>query len=291
MKSASLMFINFRKLIQCILLSILVQKCSALLFQPTREVYVQPEKIGFKPEKVSLKMKDGTSIKVWIFKPSGEKPKATILQFHGNGENMSSHYLSLVWLVKNGYELVTWDYRGYGESGGEPDKGSAIEDSKEVLKFQQSRAKNAGIPWVVYGQSLGGAIGLFSVSELENKDGIALVVGDGTFAYYSHVAKAVAERVSFFPMDHIVGFFFSDSYSPGDTIDKISPVKLLIVHGTADEIVSFPNGMELFQKAKDPKIFWEIKGAGHLDWMDMGRSNGAKKFQKYLDELISHWNS
>ncbi|TGL36966.1 alpha/beta hydrolase [Leptospira koniambonensis] len=289
MKPASPMCINFKYILYSILLFFLLGNCSSMLFYPTRDMYIPPEKMGFQPEKISLKMKDGTNIKIWIFKPSKVKAKASILQFHGNGDNMSSHYISLVWLVEKGYELVIWDYRGYGDSEGEAEKEPILEDSKEVLKFQQNRAKELGIPWIIYGQSMGGALAIRAVGEMQNKEGLLLVVGDGTFAYYSHVAKTVAERLFFFPIGQLVGLFFSDHLSPGEVVDQISPVKLLVVHGTDDQIVSYPNGMELFQKAKDPKIFWEIKGGKHLDWMEMGRSKGAKNFQKFLDELVSHW--
>ncbi|WP_342776350.1 alpha/beta hydrolase [Leptospira semungkisensis] len=257
-----------------------------MLYHPTRDTYIEPQKLGFQPERFFLKMKDGNLVRVWIFKPKG-KAKASILQFHGNGENMSSHYVTLVWLVERGYELITWDYRGYGESEGEADKQKIYEDSKEILDFAQERARKAGIPWIVYGQSLGGAIALRGVGEMKSKEGLLLVIADGSFAYYSHVAKTIADKVFFTPIGYLVGLFFSDKFSPGDVIAEISPVRLLLVHGTEDEVVSFPNGMELFEKAKDPKIFWEIKGARHLDWMQMGRSKGAGNFLKYVDELTS----
>ncbi|TGJ98203.1 alpha/beta hydrolase [Leptospira langatensis] len=285
MKLVFPMCINFNSVLLSLLLLFSVY-CGGMLYHPTRETYIEPEKLGFQPERFFLKMKDGTLVRVWIFKPKGQA-KASILQFHGNGENMSSHYITLVWMVERGYELITWDYRGYGESEGEADKEEIHQDSKEILDFAQERARKVGIPWIVYGQSLGGAIALRGVGEMKNKDGLLLVVADGSFAYYSHVAKTIADRVFFAPVGSIVSLFFSDHLSPGDTIDQISPTRLLLVHGTEDDVVSFPNGMELFEKAKDPKLFWEIKGAKHLDWMQMGRSKGAGNFLKYVDQLTS----
>ncbi len=279
------MFINFRYFV-FLSLCLNLWNCSSMLYQPTKDIYIQPEKIGFQPEKIRIKMKDGVSVNIWIFKPKSVKPKGTILQFHGNGENMSSHYIGLVWLVDKGYELITWDYRGYGESEGEPDKSEIHEDSKEILEFVKNRSVQNKIPWILYGQSLGGAIAIRALGELKNKEGLLLVVGDGTFASYSNVAKSVADRLFFFPIGYFVWSLFPNGLSPEETVGNISPVRLLLIHGTQDTVVSFPNGMELFEKAKEPKMFWEIKGGGHLDWMGTGRSNGGKNFLKYLDGLI-----
>lgn len=257
-----------------------------MLYHPSRDIYIPPEKIGLQPEKVRLKMKDGVHVNAWIFSPKAGKTKASILQFHGNGENMTSHYVSLVWLVEQGYELISWDYRGYGESEGEPDKTDIHNDSLEILEFVRTRALEKGHPWIVYGQSLGGAVAIRALGDLKNKEGLVLVVGDGTFASYSNVAKSIADRLFIFPIGYLVWTFFPNGLSPRETVSDLSPIRLLLVHGTADTVVSFPNGMELFEQAKEPKVFWEIKGAGHVDWMQFGRSKGAKNFLKYLDTIL-----
>ncbi|WP_040507484.1 alpha/beta hydrolase [Leptospira wolffii] len=282
MRQHSLTFFSFS-----ILISVFLIGCSSMLYQPSPQIFFPPEKLGYNPEKIRLKMKDGVSVNVWIFRPKSSPPKASILQFHGNGENMSSHYVSLVWLVEKGYELITWDYRGYGESEGEPDKLDIHNDSLEILEFAKNRASKNKIPWIVYGQSLGGAISIRALGDMKDKEGLLLVVGDGTFASYSGVAKSIADRLFFFPIGYLVWAFFPNGLSPQETVSELPPIRLFLVHGTNDKVVSFPNGMELFEKAKDPKIFWEIKGAGHMDWLGLGRSEGAKNFLRYLDSLVA----
>jgi abhydrolase domain-containing protein 17 len=40
---------------------------------------------------------------------------------------------------------------------------------------------------------------------------------------------------------------------------------VLIMHGTADSVVSFWHAEELFRKANEPKLFFPIPGADHND--------------------------
>jgi hypothetical protein len=43
-----------------------------------------------------------------------EKAAGSILVLHGNAQNLSTHVNSVLWLVKEGYNLFIIDYHGYG---------------------------------------------------------------------------------------------------------------------------------------------------------------------------------
>ena len=89
-------------------------------YQPTRKFYYPPEKLRLNYEEFYINGIDKNKIHAWLFPAPSGKPLATVVQFHGNAENMSSHYISLVWLLKHNFEIFTFDYRGYGRSLGEP---------------------------------------------------------------------------------------------------------------------------------------------------------------------------
>lgn len=42
-----------------------------------------------------------------------------VLFFHGNAENISSHFISAAWIADRGYDLMMFDYRRFGRSDGE----------------------------------------------------------------------------------------------------------------------------------------------------------------------------
>ena len=54
----------------------------------------------------------------WFAKPLKVIPKATIIHFHGNAANISNHWNQVSWIPSQGYNLFTFDYRGFGESTG-----------------------------------------------------------------------------------------------------------------------------------------------------------------------------
>ena len=72
-----------------------------------------------------------------------------------------------------------------------------------------------------------------------------------------------------------------------DAIGKVPDLKLpkLFIHGTQDEIVPYGLGRELFSAAAEPKIFYDVEGAGHNDTFlvgGIGYLNAIAQFKKTL---------
>ncbi|MGJ4753920.1 alpha/beta hydrolase [Leptospira kmetyi] len=264
--------------------------CSSLFYQPTQERYWKPDALGFTFREEEFITPDGETLKLWRIGSKNSKPKGVILQFHGNGENRTSHFTSLVWLVNHCYQLVSFDYRGYLDSSGVAEREGIHKDSIALIKKELEYSKIQNLPLIVYGQSLGGAIAARAVSEIGDKSGMLLVVLDGSFSSYRKVFKSVLRNIFFTPIDLIFGIFMDDSFSPEETIGTISPVPILIIHGTEDPVVHYENGMNLFKNAKEPKWFWEVRGGGHVNWMAFGNSKESKNFLIFLDSLIRNFN-
>jgi hypothetical protein len=58
--------------------------------------------------------------------------------------------------------------------------------------------------------------------------------------------------------------FVSDGFNSADKISSIRPPKFFI-HGMSDPVAPFSHGVELYERAGEPKRFIPIKGAGHGD--------------------------
>lgn len=139
--------------------------CSHLFYYPQKYLIFSPKLLDLEPTPIYVSSKDGTRIHGWHFKADPGPPKGVVLQFHGNAENISSHYLQLVWLIQKGYDTVFFDYRGYGSSEGVTDQKGAAEDGAAVIQFTLDRIANPRhIPLTIIGQSLGGAIAPVSFS-------------------------------------------------------------------------------------------------------------------------------
>jgi cephalosporin-C deacetylase-like acetyl esterase len=75
----------------------------------------------------------GRKLHAWLF-PSGKgaEERGTLVQFHGNAENISTHFISLSWVTTHGYNFITFDYSGYWDSDSEP--GRPLESRSKKLK-------------------------------------------------------------------------------------------------------------------------------------------------------------
>ena len=245
-------------------------------------MHYDPKQLGLVPEDIEIEVAPKVKIHGWYLKSSVKKPKGVLVFFHGNAQNLTSHYVTLSWILKEGYDYFIWDYRGYGKSQGEPHPQNTVEDGKAVIKYIYN--KNPKLPLFVFAQSLGGAIGMRSVIDLKGEIPIRALIVDSTFESYKSVGSDVLSHHwitwLFQPLAYLV---LSDKYSPKGKVPEVSPIPLLVMHGTKDAVVSYKFGEQIFQDAKDPKEFWTIENGTHIDsfWGAHG-DEFRKKFLAYL---------
>lgn len=269
----------------------LLTGCSSLFYYPSRQMFSDPRQNGFEYEKVIFSSSDGTKLSGWFFPSDGKvKCKGTIIQFHGNAENMSTHYVLYSWVTRHGYNFFTFDYRGYGESAGTPDQEGLNGDAVAAVEYVKSRVSSDPTGHrkdiVLVGQSLGGAVVLRAVTDLKDRSRIRAVIAESTFSNYKRIARRVlaAHWVTYIfqPLAYVL---ISNSYAPEDHIKSISPIPILVIHGTQDGTVGIENGEEIFEAANEPKTFWRIEGAGHIEAMVFDEGRYREKLLTFLDGL------
>jgi fermentation-respiration switch protein FrsA (DUF1100 family) len=81
--------------------------------------------------------------------------KGTVVHLHGNAQNMSAHFSFTSWLPQAGFNLLIFDYRGYGKSGGTPSRAGLVLDSIAAIRYVQNRPNIAPNRVILLGQSLG----------------------------------------------------------------------------------------------------------------------------------------
>lgn len=235
-------------------------RADGLFYHPDHVVYQTPKQHNLAYEEVTFQSADKTSLSGW-FVPSTTKALGTVIHFHGNAQNMTAHFSSVVWLPKNGFNLFVFDYRGYGASAGSPSKEGLYQDCLAAIAYVRQRADVDSQKIIVLGQSLGGANAVTAIGR--GKVGpIAGLVIDSAFASYPGVARDHAGSLA-----PSVGSLISDDFNPQDFIAQISPTPILILHGTSDQVVPYRHGKILYERAKEPKELWTIDGGQHTDAM------------------------
>ncbi len=226
---------------------LLLTACNSLFYHPDKISYSLPEQISpsFQEHRISVG-KNGETLHAWHFRTSKRK-KGTVVHFHGNAQNMSAHVFFVAWLLDEGYDLVTFDYRGYGKSDGEVNRQNTVEDGVAILKWTAEHIESANM--LVVGQSLGGAVAVVAVAKSEISTVKKLVL-DSTF--YSYRKLAQRKLGSFFltwPLQWPLSFLVTDSESPNDYIKKFagSTLPVFVVHSDRDPVVPYSEGLKLAQ--------------------------------------------
>ncbi|MDA8130710.1 MAG: alpha/beta hydrolase [Elusimicrobia bacterium] len=256
--------------------------CTHLFFKPGGRAYSDPAASGLRSEAVKFSSSDGTAL-TGLFFPAAGEPKATVVHFHGNAQNMTAHYPYSAWLAADGYNVFIFDYRGYGASFGRPSLGGAVRDGEaalqQALKLPGARADRI----VVFGQSLGGAIAVAAVAESGFKP--AAMVLEGTFYSYRQVAAAVLRRSWLtWPFSWLPYLAVSGRHSPSDYISAV-PCPKLFIHSVEDGTVPYAQGRKLYEAAPPPKEFWEVP-AGHIEAFGAFRGAYALRLLAFLDDAL-----
>ena len=243
----------------CLIFVILLGGCTNLIFQPTRHIVITPDAISVEYEDVYLKANDGVMLHGWRLY-SDRPATGTILFFHGNGENISTHMANVYWLVDKGYDVLLFDYRGYGKSQGTPDLDLIVQDAQDMIGYAVAHTQ-ADAELVVMGHSFGASLSIYAVAHSRYKSRISALVSIAAFSDYHDVAQdALARSWLFWLFQWPLSFTIDDSYSPLESVADVSPVPLLLMHSRSDEMIDYYHVQALFDAAVEPKKLITITG-------------------------------
>ncbi len=247
-----------------LVVTLLITSCNSVFFHPVKEQIVDPDAVGIKYEARAIKDENEPTLNAWLLRSTGA-PKATILHLHGNAENISTHVGSVYWLPKEGFNVFTFDYRGYGASEGEPTFEGLHHDAERALKYISSDPELNKYPIILFGQSLGGSIALYVASKDENKKLLTAVIAESPFKGYRNIARDKLKSFWLsYPFSYPLSFLVSADFDSSDIVSKISPLPLLIIHPLYDQTVPYYHGSDLYKLAKEPKEIWSVPKGDHI---------------------------
>ncbi len=211
----------------------------SVIFQPQQQL-VKDDKSVFK-----LTTPNGEKISAKIFK--NESATFTILYSHGNSEEINELSPFFQELSKAGFNVLAYEYRGYGSSDGKPSEKNVYEDIETAYDYLVNDQKISPEKIMFHGRSLGGAISI----DLASRKKCGGLIVESTF-------------VSAFPIVTKVPIYPFDKFDSINKIDRVNCPKLFI-HGTADTLIPIWHGEKLFAKANESKSFFKVESAGHND--------------------------
>src|ERR1044071_3211906 len=242
---------------------------ASVIFHPERAALGGVWRVPQGAADVWFRNAEGLRLYGWLFRSPTQPAHATVVYAHGNGGNLS--YCDWVGesLAARGFDVLLFDYRGYGRSEGESaGEAGLYADAEAAYDFlTKERGVNA-LQIVLYGQSLGTA----AVADVAARRECGALVLESGLSSAADMAAVV--------MPWLPRFVRGLTKNKLDTVSKLPRVRcpVLVVHGDRDEIIPASQGERLFAAAPEPKRLIIVKGAGHNDLSNVGG-------EKYIDTL------
>jgi len=188
---------------------------------------------------------DGAAIAVLHLPNPGAR--YTLWYFHGNAEDLGDIEPALRGFHEAGFSVFAAEYPGYGHSGGSPSQAALYATARIARRYLREELKVPAARTLLYGHSLGGGV----ATQLATEEKVGGLVLQGAFLS----AYRVLTRWRLLPFDQY------------ENLRKLRGVSspVLIVHGRADEVISFRHGEGLYAAAPEPKQALWVPEAGHND--------------------------
>ena len=232
-----------------------------------------------------------------LYLKNDNKDAETVYYFHGNGGPLSYFYSEIKYIHSLGYNVMAYDYPGYGKSTGFPHKENVDEFSKLFYEYVQSNKNLNEKNLILWGYSIWTAV----VTDFASKNDFQkLILVSPLASRYD-----MSEKLFWIPLQSYLGKW--NSYVTKDLVkDFTQPV--LIIHGNTDKIVPYKQGEIVFDNygnnTQALKSFIEIDNFGHNGIIDIyGNAlemkireflrNNTLKFQKNIlnTENIKSWEN
>ena len=230
-----------------------------LLYHPSENNYLN-DKISFNYKEIFIETDKNIKLKSWFIEKDLKKFK-TILLFHGNAGNLFNRVYKLNELNELDLNILLISWRGFSGNKGKPTEKNLYHDAREAVKWLNNLGvNNKNI--ILYGESLGTGV----ATELGKSNIFGGIILESPF---TSIAKAAKIYYPYLPINSVL----KDRY---DSIEKIQSitVPILIMHGKKDNIVPQKMGLELFEKANEPKFNYFPENDDHM--------------MEYNDELLNN---
>ncbi len=243
---------------------------SNLIYYPEEDYAGVPADIRLHYDDLLIPTSDGLSLGAW-YVPS-PKARGTILFCHGNAGNISHRLIELKLLNAMGFNVLMFDYRGYGQSEGRPSEEGTYLDAEAAWRYLVDVLEEKPERIVLFGRSLGGAVAI----ELATRHTPAALVVESTFTRLADVGSV---HYSWLP----VRFLLRHRYDSISRVGSIACPKLFS-HGDNDQLIPIELGRKLFDAASSPKRLITTPG-GHNNGGFTYSTRSAADLEEFLDSI------
>lgn len=235
-------------------------------------VQSRPEDLSPRARRLSFRSLDGLELQAFFAPPVGDRP---VMLIQAGKRATRDHMLPWARIfARAGYGVMTFDWRAQGESEGRILSYGVHgpEDLLGALEALEAQPEAAGRPVGIYACSLGGACVAMAGQRIPERVQCLLLDSPyGDLGRMTHQRLAFLGPLRWFPyllMELLARFLIGQTtrtVKPELELLGFSPRPIYVMHGDADTVVPYSEGVSLYETYTGPKDFWRDEGLDHVD--------------------------
>lgn len=252
---------------------------------PRRAFGAEPETYLAKYGTVRFPARDGVMLEGW-FVPRPETKKAVIL-LHGYGSTRTQMLARARLFHAQGYAVLLYDARGHGRSDGNV-VGFGFFETRDLLGALDWMRSHGFTEFGCLGASQGGATIALAAAELRD---VRWAVLESVYPTLANAVDRRFRRTVFLPgwlagsaMIPIAEWRLGVSASVVSPRDAIAGLRcpVLVVAGELDTHTLPDDARELFKHAPEPKTWWLVPGAAHIDLYGFAKQDYERRLLDFI---------
>jgi len=251
---------------------------------PEREYAATPADYGMNYNNLRIKTSDNMILQAWLFNATDKQSrKLIILSDDGDGNmadllELASNFLSL------GYNVLTYDYRGYGKSDDFPINPKFFiysqfqKDLEGVLDYMLKQYPSMKTVHL-YGMGIGAGL---SIGLAANRFEVSKVIADSPYLSFEVTEKRFLESGNQKPMMPL-GFdktWMEPLFALEKKITNLEGI--LLICGTDDKLFTITDMKELYKLQKSLIAIYEVKGAQHTTTFITDKGKYFSEIKRFL---------
>jgi uncharacterized protein len=238
---------------------------------------------------VSFPSASGSTIHGWY--STGERGRGAVVLLHGVRANRMSMLSRAEFLSRLGYSVLLVDLQAHGESPGRHITFGDLESADAAAAVDFLRQRAPGERMGAIGVSLGAA-SLVLARKPAALDAVILE------SLYPTIEEALEDRLTLrlgswgkiaAPL-----LLMQMELQLGVEAKRLQPIAhianlgapLLLIHGTLDRHTHLEEARRLFSVAGEPKSWWEVEGAAHVDMHRFAGERYEKRVSQWLGQHL-----
>ncbi len=225
---------------------------------PFDTIIATPSEYGYASDEVEFKNALGITLRGWYF--TQEKAAPTILVCVGNTGNISYSLPYAALLADAGFEVLIFDYQGFGLSDGTAALTALPGDCQAALNYLLNVKKKKANEIGAFGISLGSVLAL----SIATRNELAAVALEDVFIPSDHLEKMKGQlksTIAKFALTAVERLVLPQV----DPITNAKKLKapLFLIHGERDWLLPASGSIKVAQARQNPTHTWIIESSGH----------------------------